>query len=207
MSDSSCSPGHDDLLGGGLSAVGQALAIAGFKAIWRHVALDPADLLPGSPTTAHDAAARLADQGRAELDDQERLVGIHGLTLRPSRHRFTHRDVEHFTWCAFDAVGIPAALRLDAVAQTHCPACRTSIRVDMRDGSPTATQNLVLWLPTMDPGDDLRATFCAQADLYCSEDHLNEVVNRSTAAGQAVDLNTASALGQQTWRDVAPGGR
>lgn len=197
----------DDLLGGGLSAVGQQLAVAGFDAIWRGTPLLPAQLLPSSPDEARDLAARIADQGRAELDHQARLVGIHGLTLRSTRHRFVHRNVTHSTWCAFDAIGIPAALRVDAVALTDCPACGRSIRVEMRDGSPPPGQDLVLWLPTMDPGDDLRATFCANADLYCSADHLDEVVDRSTVSGEAVDLGAAVARGRQTWRDVASGER
>jgi len=111
-SEDACCLEDDDLLGEGLTAIGKQLAVAGFNAIWAGQARRPEELLPGSPAEARRTAALLAARGRAELDDDRRLVGIHGLTLRPGRHTIEHEHVPHFTWCAFDAIGIPAALGL-----------------------------------------------------------------------------------------------
>jgi hypothetical protein len=72
-----------------------------------------------------------------ELDDDRRLVGIHGVTLRPTRHRFMHDGRNQHTLCAYDSIGIPAALRLDATAHTNCPSCGASLAVDIGDrGAP-----------------------------------------------------------------------
>ncbi len=46
--------------------------------------------------------------GRAETDG-DKLLGVYGLTLKPTRHRLTLRGSTFFTWCAFDIVGIPAS--------------------------------------------------------------------------------------------------
>lgn len=72
----------------------------------------------------------LAERARCEIEDR-RLVGIHGLTLRTTRHHFVHHARTHQTWCAFDSIGIPAALAIDAVAHTDCPTYGRHIDVEM----------------------------------------------------------------------------
>src|SRR5581483_5403579 len=96
----------------GLDPPARELAVAGFAALWHGRAVSPEALLPGRAGEAGRVLAELVGQGRAEVDGAGRVVGVHGLTLRPTRHRFVHRGRPHFTWCAFDAVGIPAALSL-----------------------------------------------------------------------------------------------
>ena len=98
------------------------LATAGFAALWRGRPMRSEEI----HTDLAIAAAALARQGRAEVDDHGSIVGIHGLTLRSTRHRFEIDGLARHTWCAFDAVGIPAALGLDAVAHSDCPACGAS---------------------------------------------------------------------------------
>lgn len=75
-------------------------------------------------------------------------VGIHGLTL----DRFVHDGRSRSTWCAFESIGIPAALRLDATTHTDCPTGRRAVRVGIVGGIPD-DGNIALWLP--DPTDGL----------------------------------------------------
>lgn len=179
-------------LTGGLGDRARELAVAGFASLWQGRALD-VGAQPG-------LIAALVASGRCETDGED-LVGIHGLTLRLTRHRFVHDDVTHHTWCAFDAVAIPVALGLDAVASTTCRACGGGIEVVVRSGVPTGGSDLVLWLP--DPnGEHLMDSFCAVADLYCSHEHLRQQVD-AHASGRAVDLERAAAFGRETWSDVA----
>lgn len=187
------------LLGGGLDEVEQALAVRGFGALWDGRACRPEDLLPGV-AAAGFAAIALAGRGRAELDDAGAVIGVHGLTRRPTRHRFLHRGQARHTWCAFDSIGIPAALSLDAVALTDCPACRQPLTVAISKGEPEPGP-AVLWLPGAPPGD-LMAQFCASADLYCSPDHLRERIDPAIAPGEITDLGEAAEFGRQAWADV-----
>lgn len=194
-------PGSADACSGsldsGVGPVGLDLAVAGFAAVWRRAALRPEELV--SDGTAVEVAAALAAAGRAELDEAGRLIGIHGLTLRETRHRIEHVTGRHHTWCALDSIGIPAALGLDAVAVTDCPGCGHELRVDIVAGEPDET-GVVLWLPG---GSDehLLADFCAAADLYCSEEHLRRVVE-SARVGTTVDVGSAATLGREIWADV-----
>lgn len=190
-----------DLLRAGVSDIGLALAAAGFAALWDGRAATPDELLPRHGGLAEEAALELAGRGRAELDDDGRLVGVHGLTLRPTRHRFVAGGRVHHTWCAFDSIGIPAALGLSAQASTTCPTCERPVEVALRAGTPDPGPQVV-WLPAAG-GDHLMATFCASADAYCSLEHLGQRIDRSAAAGEVVDLAGAASAGRETWADVA----
>jgi hypothetical protein len=96
-----------DLLRAELGVAAMHLAVAGFVAVWHGMAGDVVDLLP--PGADVSIVALQAAKGRLEVDDGGALVGIHGLTLRSTRHRFVHDGRSHHTWCAFDSIGIPAA--------------------------------------------------------------------------------------------------
>ena len=122
--------------------------------------------------------------------------------MRASRHHFDPPGRSHRTWCAFDSVGIPAALSLDATAHTDCPTCGRSLTVEVRDGD-ARDDLLVLWLPAPDDGSNLINDFCATADLYCSEEHLRQCIEPGRASGRIADLAAALALGRDTWADVA----
>jgi hypothetical protein len=195
-----CCEADPDLLRTGLSETALALSVNGFQALWQGRAVRPDELVHEDPKKAIEAAEFLARHGRAELDDQGRLVGIHGLTLRPTRHHIDHNGDTHSTWCAFDAVGIPTAASLDARAVTACPTCGRTLTVSIRAGTSNQA-GTVLWLPQPATGHLMRE-FCTHANLYCSLDHLHETVDASVQPGRAVDLPTALALGSDTWSDI-----
>lgn len=195
-----CDPGSD-ILRADLDEIALRLATAGFAALWRGHALGPAELFADDPDAAAEAVIAMADRGRAEVDSRGRLIGIHGLTLRATRHSFEHRGTRRHTWCAFDSVGIPAALGFDATARTDCLACGAPLTVEVRHGRVDADGS-VLWLPTPENTSHLMNDFCAAADLYCSPEHLQQRLDPETALGRATALREAVALGCETWADV-----
>jgi alkylmercury lyase len=185
----------------GLGSSAREFAVAGFAALWQGRAVSPEALLPGRAGDAGRVLAELVEEGRAEVDDAGRVVGVHGLTLRPTRHRFVHRGRAHFTWCAFDAVGIPAALVLDADVHTTCPACDRVIRFPVVAGRPESS-DAVLWLPA--PAvRHLLPEFCAAADLYCGVAHLQRRIALGRMPGDVLDLATTAERGRSGWADVA----
>jgi alkylmercury lyase len=184
-----------------LDDTGAELTVAGFQALFGGRAVQPAELLPGDGQRASQVAGELARGGCGELDDDGRLVGIHGLTLRVTRHGFIHDGRNYHTWCAFDLIGIPAALRLDATAHTNCPSCGASLAVDIVGGEPSASSS-VLWFPAT-TGRNVMEEFCARADLYCSLEHLDMTIDTDQEAGRVVTLSSAATLGRQGWADIA----
>lgn len=179
------------------------MVAAGIDAIWKGHALRPEAIAPGRAELAAAVFGSLAEAGRAEIDAEGRLVGVHGFTLRKTRHRFVHDGVTHHTWCAFDSVGIPAAFGIDAVATTDCPACHAPIEVKVLAGEPMDC-DVVQWLPAPDATSHLMQQFCANADLYCSRAHLEATIDVAGASGRMLALAEAAELGRETWADVTP---
>jgi alkylmercury lyase len=183
---------HDD------DAAGHQLGVAGFRALWRGEIPKVVDLCDDE-----EVVARLVDAGRLELDDEGRVLGVHGLAARPTRHRIVTDARAVHTWCAFDAIGIPAALEVDAVAETSCPSCEQPITITVQAGAVGGGNALCLWFPSADCRH-LVEDFCRHANVFCSREHLVATVG-GEAAGAVLSLTEAAALGRRTWSDVAAG--
>ena len=98
---------------------------------------------------------------------------------------------EFRTWCADDALGIPAALGVDV--------CRIDLTVPIHAGEPEGGQ--VLWMSA--GGDDLRRDFCTPTVLQCSEEHGREWSRRQAENGQLVVLAAAADEGRRRWAGCA----
>jgi hypothetical protein len=107
--DHGCDPVSLD--GPDAAAAAGRLGVLGFVALWR-------GQRPAVASLCDDAAVVEAQMhaGRLEVDDAGLLVGVHGLVARTTRHRIDHTAGAVHTWCALDAIGIPAALAIDATA-------------------------------------------------------------------------------------------
>lgn len=188
-----------DLLRGDLGDAALQLATTGFASLW-HERPVPASELQAGTSLATNILETQAAAGRLELDDLGDLVGIHGLTLRPTRHYIEHAGQHHYTWCAFDSIGIPAALQITASARTDCPMCQQQLVVEIVRGNPSGA-DAVLWLPAIS-GKHLMNDFCASADLYCSAEHLHNRIDTHATAGSVTTLADAATLGRDVWSDI-----
>jgi hypothetical protein len=72
----------------------------------------------------------LAQAGWLDLDDSGRVVGAAGLSLSTGVHGLTLGAGLFRTWCAYDALGIAAALGGDAQVETTCGQCHAAPDVD-----------------------------------------------------------------------------
>jgi len=76
----------------------------------------------------------LVKQGILVLDETGLIVGSHGLSLTPTEHCLHINGRDLFTWCAADAIGIPAALGCDAKIASKCFQCNEPIEITMVTG-------------------------------------------------------------------------
>ena len=158
-----------------------------------------------SKANVEHAIAQLHAAGALELDPDGRVTGAHGLTHRQTQHAIVTPQRTWHTWCALDAVGIPAALGLDAEVHTRCPTCDGAIVLEIRSGTAIAPHDTepMLWLPGT-PCAHVMNDFCAAANLFCNREHLE--VWRARAAnppGAAVTLTQAENQGRRVWADVS----
>ena len=179
-----------------------ALRKAGFAALRKGAPPTLGELAAAAgidETEARAALRRLVGAGRATVAADGRLDGIAGITMRPTRHAIEWAGGRLQTWCAFDAVAIPAALGWTAGAVTTCGGCGGPLRVALHAGVPRSTA--WGWLPPRDC-EHVLDDFCAAADLYCDRAHLDRW-HRAAAnpPGEAHPVAALADLGREAWAD------
>ncbi|MEW6473995.1 MAG: organomercurial lyase [Actinomycetota bacterium] len=192
----------DGDLDGSVADAVRRIALHGFRALWSGRMVLIGELVPGDPTVLRQAVDHLRTRGRIELSGDGRLIAVHGLAQRPTSHRIEHDGGVVNTWCALDAVGIPAALGIDARAITRCPACGTELTVVLIGGEPQPVPDAVLWYPET-TARHLVEDFCSGANLFCSLAHLEQWVDGRPGPGAVMTTPEVAELGRAGWADAA----
>lgn len=153
---------------------------------------------PNGAASAQSTLDEMVERGMAILEGDD-LVAIDGLSTRPTRHQMTVGEDPLFTWCAADAVGIPAALGEDAKVVTGCPHCSAEIVVQIDAGVPDANEDLVLWLPTASCSHVV-TQFCPDVNFFCNRAHLEAWRSQAgDQVGETLSADEAAELGRQWW--------
>lgn len=156
-----------------------------------------------SAASVEAATGALGAAGWLDRDEGGRITGAAGLSLSSGAHRVEIGGREFRTRCASDALGIPAALGVDATATRSCGVCGTTLTVPIHRGDPEGGQ--MLWMSA--GGDDLRDDFCTPTVLRCSEVHGREWGRRRADHGRLLVLATAADEGRQRWAGCARAAR
>lgn len=145
---------------------------------------------------------RLARQGRLTLDETgTSIAGAAGLSLLLSRHTLILNGRKLWTWCAFDAVGIPAGLGADARVESTCSGCGRRVAVEIIQGQLVRQQPEALrvtLVPLTERGQ-VRDGICMEMGFACG--------CQRAANGHRlwVTVEAAMELGWACWRaDTVP---
>lgn len=126
-------------------------------------------ILEGCPTTSNrlhqmtgipseqvkTIITKLQQSGLIEVDSESgNVVGSYGLSLIERTHRLNINDHDLFTWCAADAIGIPAALNMDAQIRSECFSCKRQLTIGLTKGkiAYTSEPDVTLWVIEADLG-------------------------------------------------------
>jgi alkylmercury lyase len=157
-----------------------------------------------SESRVETALVALVGSGAATRDAHGALVATAGLSVVTAGHRLRLAGRDYFTWCAFDAIGIPAALGVDGVARTTCGQCGAPIEVATVAGQPPDGRDVVGWLPG-GPCDDVQQDFCPAANLFCDAHHLTAWRAAAGAPpGRVATLTELAAEGRTVWAEMRP---
>jgi hypothetical protein len=168
----------------------------------RPIALGEIAAATGTPeATLSRMLDRLAGAGWIDRDEAGRVTGSAGLSLTTGPHRITIEGTAFRTWCAYDSIGIAAALSADAAIETECAVCGKAIALDTHGGQPPGDRSERLWLAS--GGTVLRGDFCDPTVLLCSPKHAAVWAERQGGRGRAVDLAEAARLGAEGWASCA----
>jgi alkylmercury lyase len=178
---------------------------AAFDALWEGTAPQLSTLAAAATqeiSYTRRVVAQLVAAGIAtiegDLAGDPVIVGADGVTVRTTPHRLVFRDREVQTWCAFDAVGIPAAFGIDAVAHTACPTCGEALHIVLPNGEAPGGSPVVGWWPHA-PQGPVNETFCPTASLFCSRAHLDTWLATANAPGEVLPLIELADRGRVTW--------
>jgi alkylmercury lyase len=143
----------------------------------------------------------LAASGWIDRSDDGRVTGSAGLSISDGPHHLTIGERPFRTWCAYDALGIPAALAASAQVETTCGVCGTAIVIPIIDGKPQRTGPERLWLAA--GGDDLRTSFCTPTVLLCGSEHGAAWAAKNNRDGELLALDAAAERGATDWASAA----
>jgi hypothetical protein len=182
------------------------LARAAFAAILDGRAPTLSDLVRLTGASPEDAD-RLVGRGLM-VNERGHVVAAHGLSLVPARqHRLTLRGRRFWTWCAIDAVGIPAGLGEDAVAETTCHQCGTPVRLEFHAGEVVRASHVAaqVWdAQRLDGPGTAGPPHCALMNLFCSAEHLADWrAAHSKEQGRVRSLTEVGETGRAEWGAVA----
>jgi hypothetical protein len=195
-------PTRPTLLAADLHARVRETAFALLMTSGRPIAADVISAAAGVPPAGIAALLEeLARVGWIDRDEDGRVTGSGGLSLTDGPHRLGIGGRAFRNWCAYDSLGIAAALNADAIIETACPVCDAKLRIVTVAGEPPRDRAERLWLA--DGGSDLRADFCAPTVILCSAEHGEVWGARQGGRGRIVDLVEGATLGREAWSGCA----
>jgi alkylmercury lyase len=121
------------------------------------------------------------------------------LSIHPDRHQIELDGRRFWTWCAYDILGIFAALRA-----TGPPPRTPKLEILFRDGQPEPAP-LVLFLPD----DDFAACCTSMYDQWCPNSNFFRTAQAASdwatahgVTGSVLTLPDAAELGAKRWRPL-----
>jgi len=183
-----------------------------------------AQALASEPKRVEQALELLDRQGRIRRDPTGAVTGSHGLSVTPTPHELTleqkpGQERRYWTWCAWDAVGILAALDASGRIRSTSPSSGRPIQLAFHHGSPQrADPDLVVFLadtdccvPATNTGGDSGDSGCCGSgsviDQWCPLVNFFEHADAAQAwaaahgvRGTTVPLAEAASQGKAAWR-------
>lgn len=147
-----------------------------------------------------ETLASIRARGRAEFGDQDRLVGVAGLTLTPGRHELTIAGTTRWTWCALDAVGILGALEATGSVRSADPQTGEPVEIRFVNGVPDAAAHLFI-LGGYTEGN-VREDWCPQVNFFTSRDAAAQWVASRGLDGSIVAVEDIVDKASAIWKPV-----
>lgn len=147
----------------------------------------------------------------SELDPQDHVVGIFGLSQKSHPHRFTLDGRTFSTWCAWDTLFLPGFLRRPAEVESACPTTKRAIRALV---TPEAVEHvepadavisIVVPQPTKkgrESVEEIWMTFCHFVHYFSSADAASDWLRGRDQEMRLLSVADAHQLGRLAFQDL-----
>jgi hypothetical protein len=142
---------------------------------------------------------RLERAGRIRRNPAGAVTGSLGLAVEPTTHELIIAGTRRWTWCAYDAVGILAALDADGQVRSRDPHTGTLIRFAIQQGRPVADSQVVVFL-AQEPCVSVVDDWCPLVNFFQDRETAAAWAAQRGVTGAAVPLEQAAATGGAAWR-------
>lgn len=183
------------------------LQAAGFRLLLRTgTPVTPGELAAALRTTLDAVVGELAAtvrRGCARIGADGSLVAIAGLSVVPDRHEIEIAGRCYWTWCAFDAVGILAALGATGTIRTTDPSSGAALTLEFDRGA-VSPSSLVLFLPEMRECSSVIDQWCPNANIFETDAAARRWAGDRGLRGRVLPLAEALNLGAGVWQPLLP---
>jgi alkylmercury lyase len=154
-----------------------------------------------------DIAAILRRWPNVHRDGQARVVAFGGLGLTPTPHAFEVAGRRLYTWCAWDALFLPALLGQEARVESACLVTGTEVRLTVGPDGARAAEPPSLQVsfpaPTSTVASDITTSFCCHVHFLADQDAAEEWLGENQG-GLTLSLEDAVELGRVATRPLRP---
>lgn len=116
----------------------------------------------------------------------------------PSRHELQIGGRRFWTWCAYDAVGILGALRIDGTVPSNSVATGRPLEVIFRLGLPQ-TDTIVIVMPEASGCDNVVEEWCPRVNFIEDEQTARSWLHSKGLVAEVVPIAEASRRGTSAW--------
>jgi alkylmercury lyase len=140
-------------------------------------------------------------------DDDQRVIGFWGLSIRPMPHRLTVNGRTLYAWCAWDTLFLPELLGTSAEVESTCPTTGQQINLTV-DGTEVTSRHpaetVLSFLHRDEPFDaDTITTFCHYVHFFANPESAAEWTSRHEGTF-TLSLADGSAIARLTNRARYP---
>ncbi len=160
---------------------------------------------------AREAAASFISQV-SERDGKGRVVGILGLSQKRHPHRFKVAGRVLFTWCAWDALFLPALLKKTAEVESVCPVTKDRVEITitpqkLKEVMPrqAVVTMIVPRLKRRGPPtvEDVWQRFCQYVQFFRSEHAASQWISGKKEELRILSVEEAHELGRRAFEYVS----
>ena len=141
----------------------------------------------------------------SERDEDGNIVGILGLSQRSHPHRFELKNRVLSTWCAWDALFLPALLGQSATVESSCPATKQRVRLRV---TPTRVREIspsdcvvTIAVPAKSPEavEEIWSTFCHFVFFFASAEAASRWISKRRHDLRIVSVAEAYNIGRRAF--------
>jgi alkylmercury lyase len=157
-----------------------------------------ASALAVHPEAVVDVLAGLERAGRVRRDASGAVLGSLGLSIVPTRHEVLIEGKQRWTWCAYDALAILAALEANGRVRSSSPLTGASIEVVVQAGQPRTTETVV-FIADVSRGCGIE-DWCPLVNFFESDVAALAWAARGGVGGRVLRVEEAASKGAAEWR-------